>query len=131
MLGPDFPARHLLAGETITFEGNWSSYPPHKHDETRPGEESALEEIYFYKISPPAGFALQWLYTLDGSLNCALAIRSDDLVIIPRGYHPVAAPPGYQVYYLWAMAGEDRNLQVFTDPAHRWLLDRYQLSGPR
>lgn len=131
VLGPDLPARHLLAGETLTFEGNWSSYPPHKHDETRPGEESALEEIYFYKISPPTGFALQWLYTSDGSLNQVLAIRSEDLVIIPQGYHPVAAPPGYQVYYLWVMAGEDRNLLVSTDPAHRWLLDRYQLSSPR
>jgi 5-deoxy-glucuronate isomerase len=131
ILGPDLPARHLLVGETLTFEGNWSSYPPHKHDEDRPGEEVPLEEVYIYKIDPPFGFALQWIYSPRQNEEHLFAVRSDDIVIIPRGYHPVAAPPGYSVYYLWAMAGERRVLQVSTDPAHRWLLDHYRLSSPR
>lgn len=131
LLGPDRPARYLLVGETITPGGNWSSYPPHKHDQDQPGKEAVLEEIYFYKITPPSGFAMQWIYTPDGALDHAVAVHSDDLVVIPRGYHPVAAPPGYDVYYLWAMAGERRALEVTTDPAHSWLLERYRLAGPR
>ncbi len=131
ILGPDFPARHLLVGETLTFGGNWSSYPPHKHDEERPGEEAALEEVYLYKIHPPSGFALQWIYSSHHNIDHLFVIRSDDIVIIPCGYHPVVAPPGYTLYYLWAMAGERRALEVSVDPAHRWLLEHYQLSSPR
>ncbi|MCS6962528.1 5-deoxy-glucuronate isomerase [Thermoflexus sp.] len=131
LLGPEDAAFHLLVGETFTPAGNWSSYPPHKHDEERPGQEAALEEIYFYKIHPPQGFALQWIYTSDGDLDEAIAVRSDEAVLIPRGYHPVAAPPGYDVYYLWAMAGPRRDLRVASDPAHAWLLERHHLSSPR
>jgi 5-deoxy-glucuronate isomerase len=111
-------ARRIMVGETINPPGNWSSYPPHKHD-GKDGEP-VLEEVYYYRISPPQGFGQQLLYTNDG--ECAThTVRDGDAVLLPYGYHPVSAPPGYKVYYLWAMAGADRKLALHEDPAHKWI----------
>jgi 5-deoxy-glucuronate isomerase len=118
ILVDDPHARRLMVGETFNPPGNWSSFPPHKHD-GRDGEP-VLEEVYYYRVDPPQGFGLQMLYTEDG--ECVThTVRDGDAVLLPYGYHPVSAPPGYQVYYLWALAGEHRNLALHEDPAHRWI----------
>jgi 5-deoxy-glucuronate isomerase len=117
-----FPAKRLLIGETRNPPGNWSSYPPHKHEVSDPPFEARLEEVYHFRISPPNGFAVQLLYSDDGELNDAFIVRDGDTIVIPKGYHPVAAPPGYSVYYLWALAGEGRNLFFRYDPQHEWII---------
>jgi 5-deoxy-glucuronate isomerase len=113
--------RRLMVGETFNPPGHWSSYPPHKHD-GRDGEP-ILEEVYHYRIDPPQGFGHQMLYTSDGE-SVTHTVRDGDAVLLPYGYHPVSAPPGYRLYYLWAMAGQERRLALHEDPAHRWIHDQ-------
>lgn len=114
----DAHARRLMVGETYNPAGNWSSYPPHKHD-GKDGEP-VLEEAYYYRVSPTHGFGQQMLYTTDG--ECVThTVRDGDAVLIPYGYHPVSAPPGYRLYYLWGMAGGERRLGLHEDPAHTWI----------
>jgi 5-deoxy-glucuronate isomerase len=112
--------RRLMVGETFNAPGNWSSYPPHKHD-GRDGEP-VLEEVYYYRVDPPTGVGLQLLYTADGE-SATHQVRDGDLVLLPYGYHPAAALPGFRLYYLWALAGEQRQLAVYEDPAYRWVHD--------
>jgi 5-deoxy-glucuronate isomerase len=107
-----------MVGETFNPPGNWSSYPPHKHD-GRDGEP-VLEEVYYYRVSPPQGFGQQMLYTSDGECTTH-TVRDGDAVLLPYGYHPVSSPPGYTLYYLWAMAGGERRLALHEDPAHVWI----------
>jgi 5-deoxy-glucuronate isomerase len=109
-----------MVGETFNPPGNWSSYPPHKHD-GRDGEPT-LEEVYYFRIDPPQGFGQQMLYTADGE-SVTHAVRDGDTVLLPYGYHPVSAPPGYRLYYLWGMAGAQRKLALHEDPTHRWIHD--------
>ena len=125
-IGENVKAQRLLVGETLNPPGNWSSYPPHKHDE-KGLSEVPLEEVYFFKVKPPHGFGLQRIYTSpedDEPFDEIFLIENDDAVVIPRGYHPVVAAPGYQLYYLWVLAGEDRRYGAWSDdPRHRWLKD--------
>lgn len=114
----DAHAARLMVGETFNPPGHWSSYPPHKHD-GRNGEP-ALEEVYYYRIDPPQGFGTQVLYTADGEEHVHL-VRDGDVVALPYGYHPVGSPPGYRLYYLWAMVGAERRLALHEDPAHVWM----------
>ena len=123
ILMEDRPAESLLVTEVLTPGGNWSSYPPHKHDTDNLPIESYLEETYYHRTARPEGFAMQMVYTDDRSLNEALQVRDGDVVLVPRGYHPVAAGPGYDLYYLNVMAGPRRRWLVTTDPDHRWQLD--------
>ena len=111
-------ARRLMVGETFNPPGNWSSFPPHKHDGKN--GEPFLEEVYHYRVDPPNGFGHQMLYTEDGE-SVTHQVRDGDAVLLPYGYHPVSAPPGYSLYYLWAMAGDQRQLALYEDPAHRWI----------
>ena len=111
-------ARRLMVGETFNPPGHWSSFPPHKHD-GRDGEPS-LEEVYYYRVDPPQGFGQQMLYTSAGE-SAVHAVRDGDVVLLPYGYHPVATPPGYRLYYLWGLAGAQRKLALFEDPAHTWI----------
>lgn len=92
---PDFPADRILIVEVYTPSGNWSSYPPHKHDVHNPPGEVDLDEIYFYKISSPEGFAIQRVYTKDGRRDETLTVRDNETVLIPDGYHPVVAAHSY------------------------------------
>jgi 5-deoxy-glucuronate isomerase len=115
------PAARLVVGETFNAPGNWSSYPPHKHDTPRGELEACLEELYYFQVEPEQGFGVQLLYTADGELDEAYRVRQGDVTLLPRGYHPVAAAPGYRLYYLWVMAGEGRRLRPFDDPAHAWV----------
>lgn len=111
-------AQRLMVGETFNPPGNWSSYPPHKHD-GRDGEPT-LEEVYYYRVDPPHGFGQQMLYTRDGE-SVTHTVLDGDAVLLPYGYHPVSAPPGYQLYYLWGLAGAERRLALHEDPAHQWI----------
>jgi 5-deoxy-glucuronate isomerase len=123
ILMEDRPAESLLVTEVLTPGGNWSSYPPHKHDTDNLPTESYLEETYYHRTARREGFAVQLVYTEDRSLNEALQVRDGDVVLVPRGYHPVVAGPGYDLYYLNVMAGPRRRWLVTTDPDHRWQLD--------
>jgi 5-deoxy-glucuronate isomerase len=115
-------AAHLLVVEVITPQSHSSSYPPHKHDVEQPPVETMLEETYYHRLNPPQGFAFQRVYTDDRSLDEACAVENHDVVMVPRGYHPVVAPHGYDLYYLNVMAGPKRFWVFKNDPAHEWML---------
>ncbi len=121
ILKPEFPAERLMIVEVYTPSGNWSSYPPHKHDVHNPPEEVDLEEIYYYKIDHPDGYAIQKVYTPDRRIDATLTVRDGELVLIPEGYHPVVAAHGYNVYYLNALAGSARSMAASDDPAYAWV----------
>lgn len=120
---PDFPAHRLLVVEVFTPSGNWSSYPPHKHDVSNLPAEADLEEIYYYRINPPDGFGLQRLYTADGRIDDAYVIRDGNLLLVPEGYHVFAVAQGYTGYYLNILAGNEpiRTMQPSDDPAYAWV----------
>jgi 5-deoxy-glucuronate isomerase len=118
----DDVAESLLVVEVITPGGNWSSYPPHKHDRDAVPEETLLEETYYHRLSPPQGFAFQRVYTDDGSIDETMTVQDGDVVMVPRGYHPVGAPHGYDLYYLNVMAGPVRKWVFQNDPAHDWIV---------
>lgn len=118
----DPTAAHLLVVEVLTPAGHSSSYPPHKHDLEQPPLETQLEETYYHRLNPPQGFAFQRVYTDDRSLDEACAVEDHDVVMVPRGYHPVVAPHGYDLYYLNVMAGPNRFWVFKNDPAHEWML---------
>jgi len=116
------PADHLLVVEVRTPAGHSSSYPPHKHDTDDPPRETFLEETYYHRLRPAQGFAFQRVYTDDRSLDEAMAVEDHDVVMVPRGYHPVCAPHGYDLYYLNVMAGPSRQWVFRNDPRHEWML---------
>ncbi|RMH68093.1 MAG: 5-deoxy-glucuronate isomerase [Actinomyces sp.] len=121
------PAESLLVVEVITPGGHWSSYPPHKHDTDRLPAESSLEETYYHRLDPPQGFAFQRVYTDPGpdgrrEIDETMTVHDGDVVLVPRGYHPVGAPHGYDLYYLNVMAGPERIWRFHNDPAHEWML---------
>jgi 5-deoxy-glucuronate isomerase len=131
IIKPDFPADRLLVVEVYTPSGNWSSYPPHKHDVHNPPGEVDLDEIYFYKISQPEGFAIQRVYTRDGRRDETLTIRDNDVVLIPEGYHPVVAAHGYDCYYLNVLAGSARSMAASDDPDYAWVRGTWSTKDPR
>ncbi len=115
-----FTADALIAVEVITPEGNISSYPPHKHDETSE-VETQLEEIYYFRIDGPEGFGLFNAYAADGSFSETMVVRDGDVFLVPRGFHgPAVALPGYHMYYLNVMAGPERVWRFTDDPSHLW-----------
>ncbi len=119
ILGPSSAAGRLLVGETVNPPGNWSSYPPHKHDEQDPPREVQLEEVYLFKFDRPDGFGVQILY--DGEKREAIPVYENDVATIMSGYHPVVGAPGYSLYYLWVMAGQGRQMIPYLDPRHAWV----------
>ena len=123
-IGEWVKADMLLVGETVNPPGNWSSSPPHKHD-TKTDIEAPYEEVYFFKVKPPQGFGIQRIYTPPSDeepFDVAYTVENNDTVVIPRGYHPVVAAPGYQLYYLWILAGEERRYGAWSDdPRHKWI----------
>jgi len=119
ILGPSSAAGRLLVGETINPPGNWSSYPPHKHDEEDPPREVQLEEVYLFKFDRPDGFGVQVLY--EGQKRDAIPVYENDVAAIKSGYHPVVGAPGYSLYYLWVMAGQGRQMIPYLDPRHAWV----------
>jgi len=123
-IGDNVKAHRLMVGETLNPPGNWSSFPPHKHDE-KGVSEAPYEEVYFFRVKPSQGFGVQRLYTSSDDkdpFDATYVVGDGDTVVIPRGYHPVVAAPGYQLYYLWILAGEDRRYGAWSDdPKHSWL----------
>jgi 5-deoxy-glucuronate isomerase len=131
ILKPEFAEQRLLLVEVYTPSGNWSSYPPHKHDVHSPPEEVDLEELYYYKVDAPEGYAIQRVYTADGRIDETLTVRDGELVLIPEGYHPVVAAHGYNVYYLNALAGSARSMAASDDPAYAWVRQAWAEQDPR
>ncbi|HEU0164526.1 MAG TPA: 5-deoxy-glucuronate isomerase [Thermomicrobiales bacterium] len=123
IIKPDFPAHRLLVVEVFTPSGNWSSYPPHKHDISRMPRESKLEEIYYYRIDQPDGFGLQRLYAADDSFDYAWVIQDGDVMLVPEGYHAFVVAHGYTGYYLNILAGDEpvRTMQPADDPRYGWV----------
>ena len=113
-------AEALLVVEVITPGGHWSSYPPHKHDTDNYPTETYLEETYYHRLNPPRGFGFQRVYTEDGSLDETMAIGDGDVVLVPKGFHPVSAPHGFDLYYLNVMAGPKKawKFTMSKDHAH-------------
>ncbi len=128
----DFPADRLVVIEVYTPGGNWSSYPPHKHDVHSPPTEVDLDEIYYYRIEQPEkGFAMQRLYSPGQGEEQTIRTKDGDAVLVRSGYHPVVAGPGYNVYYLNFLAGTSRTLAVTEDPDHVWLKSTWKETDPR
>ena len=116
------PADSLLVVEVITPSGHWSSYPPHKHDTDNLPHESLLEETYYHRVNPPQGYVLHRVYDDDRTLDEVMAATDRSVVLVPRGYHPVGAPHGYESYYLNVMAGPKRVWKFHNDPDHEWIM---------
>jgi 5-deoxy-glucuronate isomerase len=136
LIQPGFGAHRLVAVEVYTPSGNWSSFPAHKHDERKADSsgnvlEARLEETYFYKIEKPQGYAIQQVYTSDRSLDEIAVARNNDVVLVPRGYHPVVAGHGYDVYYLNFLTGSDQSLANTPDPDHEWIFNSWKGRDPR
>jgi 5-deoxy-glucuronate isomerase len=131
IIGPAFPADKLMVIEVYTPGGNWSSYPPHKHDVHNPPGEVDLDEIYYYRIGQREGFAFQHLYAGEHAGERMLKPRDGDAVLVHSGYHPVVAGPGYDVYYLNFLAGSSRALAVTEDPNHVWIRSTWKHTDPR
>lgn len=144
IIPPGFPCARLVVVEVYTPGGNWSSYPPHKHDihkTTSDGKilEADLDEIYYYKIDRPEGYALQRVYTDPESplqragypIDAVIMPRNDDVVLVPEGYHPVSSPPGYTSYYLNVLVGSAQSLTATDDPQFAWVKQTYQRQDPR
>lgn len=126
--GPD----NLIVVEVLTPEANWSSYPPHKHDESS-AEEVPLEEIYYFRIRGEGGFGLHRTYTADCEIDATVTVGDGDVFLVPRGFHgPCVAAPGYDMYYLNVMAGpgDERAWRICTDPTHAWLWDAWEGVSP-
>ncbi len=133
---PGFDCHRLVCVEVYTPGGNWSSYPPHKHDVHRVDNngiilEADLEEIYFYKIDRPEGYAYQRVYTDDRHIDAVMMAQHHDMVLVPEGYHPVVSAYGYTTYYLNWLAGSAQSLANVDDPAHAWVKSTWTSIDPR
>ena len=139
LLPPGSPVHRLILVEVYTPGGNWSSYPPHKHDVHLAGEggnlvEADLEEVYFYKIDKPEGYAYQRVYTDENSplqqagypIDALVKAENNCAVLIPEGYHPVVSAPGYTTYYLNVLAGSAQSLANQDDPHYSWVKESYK-----
>jgi 5-deoxy-glucuronate isomerase len=131
IIRPEFGAHRLLIVEVYTPGGNWSSYPPHKHDRHSPPGEVDLEEIYYYRIDRPEGYAIQKVYTADRKLDETITVRDGEMVLVPEGYHPVVAAHGYNVYYLNALSGSARSMAASDDPDYLWVRETWRDKDPR
>jgi len=137
ILPPGSECGRLVCVEVYTPSGNWSSFPAHKHDTRKTDPvtgklvEASLEEIYFYKIDKPQGFAIQKVYNDDRSLDEIAEAHNNDVVLVPEGYHPVVAGHGYNVYYLNFLAGSDQSLKSTDDPDHKWIYGTWKGMDPR
>ena len=136
ILPPGFDCHRIVCVEVYTPSGNWSSYPPHKHDVHREDAngnvlEADLEEIYFYKIDHPNGYAYQRVYNDDRSIDGLMMAQNHDSVLVPEGYHPVVSAHGYTTYYLNFLAGSAQSLANSDDPAYAWVKDTWTYKDPR
>ena len=121
IIEPDFPADRVEVVEVLTPSGNWSSWPPHKHDTDDMPNEAVLEEVYYYRFGRPAGWGMQRLYRPDRSRDFAWEVRTGDVVLVTDGYHPFVAAQGDDAYYLNALAGDRRTMACSFDPDLDWV----------
>lgn len=126
IMPPGFNCHRIIAVEVYTPGGNWSSYPPHKHDIHREDAngnilEADLEEIYYYKFDRPGGYAFQRVYNDSRTIDSVMMAQEDDIVLVPEGYHPVVSAYGYTTYYLNLLAGSAHSLANCDDPAYAWV----------
>ena len=131
ILPPAFPADKLLICEVFTPGGNWSSYPPHKHDVDNPPGEVDLEEIYYYRMKQPDGYGLQRLYTADGSRDDTVKVEDGDVVLVRDGYHPYVSAYGIDSYYLNVLAGTRRSMAASDDPRYGAVRASWPTPDPR
>jgi 5-deoxy-glucuronate isomerase len=131
LMRAEFPADKLMLVEVYTPAGNWSSFPPHKHDVHSPPREVDLDEIYYYRMARPSAYAHQRLYTKDGKRDITLTVHDGDVVLVRDGYHPVVAGHGYDVYYLNCLAGSARSLANTEDSDHVWVRSTWKETDPR
>ncbi len=117
-------ANLLYIGEFWVDDGNWASYPPHKHDIDDMPTEGHLDEIYYFEFDKPQGFGFQAVYSKEGDINEVYKVKSGDLVEVPKGYHPFTVAPGYKNYTLWIMAGKDRGIFCTGEEEHKWVNNR-------
>ena len=117
---PELPARRLIIGETFTPSGNWSTYPPHKHQQDDLPRQAFHEEMYFFKVSPGDGFGICHYYNEEGEEE-NFTVRDNSIHMMPRGYHTVVSAPGYTTYYLWFLAGNQRVQATVDDPQLGWV----------
>lgn len=121
MIDEKIPSEHFFIGEAIVPPGNWGSFPPHRHEFDNPPHELDMEEIYFFRFNPAQGFGTQNIYTDTRDIDVAYTVRHNDTIAISRGYHPVVNAPGYTMYFLWVMTGQQRGFVNFKDPQHSWI----------
>ncbi len=136
IIPPGFDCHRIVCVEVYTPGGNWSSYPPHKHDVHREDEqgnllEADLEEIYFYKLDRPGGYAYQRVYNDDRSIDAVMMAEHHDAVLVPEGYHPVVSAHGYTTYYLNFLAGSAQSLANTDDPDYAWIKNNWTFLDPR
>ncbi|MDD5729029.1 MAG: 5-deoxy-glucuronate isomerase [Victivallales bacterium] len=125
MLTDEYPGKHIYIGEAYVASGKHASYPPHRHDFDNLPVEVDMEEIYFFRFNPEQGYGIQKIYTDDRSIDYTCTVENNDTTLIPEGYHPVINAPGYTMYYLWIMAGENnRKFVSVIDPRHKWILGK-------
>jgi 5-deoxy-glucuronate isomerase len=130
IITPEFGADRLEVVEVFTPAGNWSSWPPHKHDTDDMPNEAVLEEIYHYRFRRPEAWGMQRLYRRDGSRDASWAVRDGEIVIVTDGYHPFAATPADDAYYLNALAGDRRTMACSYDPDLDWVRDSWGQMEP-
>jgi 5-deoxy-glucuronate isomerase len=131
VLPPSFAADRLMICEVLTPAGNWSSYPPHKHDRDRPPLEADLEEIYYFRFNHPDGYGFHRLYTADGRRDETFKVTDGDLVVVRDGYHPFVTAYGYDAYYLNVLAGSRRSMAATDDPRYAALRAQWPAPDPR
>jgi len=136
ILPPGSDCQRIVCVEVYTPGGNWSSYPPHKHDVHRVDAqgkliEADLEETYFYKLDRPEGYAYQRVYTDDRHIDAVMMAQNHDIVLVPEGYHPVVSAHGYTTYYLNFLAGSAQSLANSDDPAYSWVKADWHSVDPR
>jgi 5-deoxy-glucuronate isomerase len=115
------PVQRIIVGETFTPSGNWSTYPPHKHEQEVPGKEVFMEEFYYFRVNPAEGFGLLKHYTDDKAIDNVYTVRDNTILKLDVGYHTYASAPGYMGYYLWFLAGNHRNQNPQVDPTLAWV----------
>jgi 5-deoxy-glucuronate isomerase len=130
IIAPDFPADRLEVVEVLTPSGNWSSWPPHKHDVDDMPTEAVLEEVYHYRFRRPEAWAVQRVYRADRSRDGIWEVRDGDVVMVPDGYHPFTAAHGDDAYYLNALAGDRRTMACSFDPDLHWVRDTWSSMEP-
>ena len=117
-------ANSLLVTEVFTPQGNWSSYPPHRHDKNDFPNITYLEETYYHRINPNNGFGFQRVFSEDGTVDKSMCFKDGDVVLVPKGHHPCGVPYGYELYYLNVMAGPIRKWRFKNHPDFEWLYQR-------